>query len=303
MTRRSTGSSFPGRTRPEGPERLPRDSRGMEELLEALGLFPRRSQGQNFLLDPAVARDVASLLPAPRGAPVVEIGGGLGALSLALVEAGREPLTVIERDPRLSAFLATNLPSRVRVLTADALTVRLPAARHFAGNLPFRGATEILLRLLGSGMEAGVFLVQEEVADRLAASAGSREYGRLTVRFALEGRFSPGRQVPSSAFYPPPRVRGRVVVWEREHPTLPRPLEGCLEKLLAGAFAHRRKMLGGTLPGVLRAWGGSPRERPERLLAQANWPEDWPRRRAEEIPPEAYRSLAERLAEAPGPSG
>jgi 16S rRNA (adenine1518-N6/adenine1519-N6)-dimethyltransferase len=297
MTRRSTGSSFPGRARSEGPDRLPRDARRMEELLQALGLAPRRSQGQNFLLDPAVAREAASLLPAPRGAPVVEVGGGLGALSLALVEAGREPLTILEKDPRLAAFLTTNLPSRVRVLTADALTTDIPPARFFAGNLPFRGATEILLRLLASGMEAGVFLVQEEVADRLAAAPGSREYGRLTVRFALEGRFSLGRRVPPSAFHPSPRVQGRIVTWERQNAALPGPLERSLERLLAGAFAHRRKMLGGTLPGLLRAWGGPPGEGPERLLALANWPEDWARRRAEEIPPEAYRSLAEALGD------
>ncbi len=303
MTRRSTGSSFPGRGPPEGPERLPRDPREMGALLGALGLVPRRSQGQNFLLDPAVARTAAKLLPAPRGTPVVEIGGGLGALSYALVEAGCEPLTVIERDPRLAAFLETNLPHRVRVVREDALTGPLPDARYFTGNLPFRGATEILLRLLGSGMEAGVFLVQEEVADRLGASPGSREYGRLTVRFALEGCFSPGPPVPSSAFYPPPRVRGRLLLWRREHPTLPGPLEGVLERLLLGAFAHRRKMLGGTLPGVLRPWGRSSPEGLKALLAQGGWPKDWPRRRPEEIPPEAYRALAEALLAGAGASG
>ncbi len=296
MRRRSTASSSRDSPRPVPVSPLPSRPEETAELLQALELTPRRGRGQNFLMDPGYARTLAYALAPPPGETVVEVGGGLGQLSFALLAAGARPLIVLEREPRLASFLSTNLGRRAKVLLCDARSDPLPPARYFAGNLPFTGASEILLRLLAAGMDRGAFLVQEEVAQRLAAQPGSRAYGRLTIPFSLEGSFRLLSVVPPEAFYPSPRVRGRLLLWERGPERAGLSPDGAvlLERLLRSLFQHRRKMLGSTLPPALAEV--APGKGAEGLLREAGWPVDWARLRAEEIPVRSYARLASILA-------
>lgn len=301
MKRTSTGSSSSGeraeRLRPAPPSsRVPSSASEVQWCLDQLGVEPHRSRGQNFLVDPAIARAEAALVDLAPGSSVVEIGGGLGLLTSALVERGFAPLTVLEKEPKFVAFLATAFADRVKVVEADALTSPLPPADAYVGNLPFSTATPIIDRVLSSGVEHGVFLVQKEVADRLTSHPGERDYGRLRIMTALAGGFVDGPRVPSRAFFPEPKVDGALVIFSRDPPEVPVRDRSVLEALLGAAFTSRRKMLGGTLPSSLRELTGDPEVDVDSLLDGATWPSDWKRRRAEEIPPMAYFALANELA-------
>lgn len=301
MRRTSTGSSSRAEARRPRPSRsfrvrgkVPTTPEEVASVLALLGVEPARTMGQSFLIDPRVAQREAALLDVPPGSPVVEVGGGLGQLTHALVERGFK-VQVIERERRLAAYLSTNFGDRVRVVEGDAREVELPPAAAYTGNLPFSAAHEILLRLVGAGMEHGAFLVQKEVAERLTSTPGHRSFGRPTVIFRTQGVFLFAGTVPSSSFHPRPAVDGALVVWRRE-PIEP-PLRDTvqLERLLDAAFAQRRKVLGRTLPaGLSRTFSLHDLEVPG-LLARAGWRAGWERRRPEEVLPEEYVALANLL--------
>jgi 16S rRNA (adenine1518-N6/adenine1519-N6)-dimethyltransferase len=313
VKRRSTDSSSRGRRagsavdrdapvpRFEVRGRVPSDPESIARVLELAGVEPSRGLGQNFLIDPTVAEQEAALVDLPAGSRVVEVGGGLGQLTLALLSRGFQ-VTVLEKDPRLGAYLAVNFEGKAQVLFQDALEGPLPPAEAFVGNLPFSSGGEILRRLVDSGMEHGVFLLQREVAQRLVASAGTRAYGRPTVLFRLDGVFRLAGDVPPTAFHPEPKVHGAFVVWRRD-PLDPAPTDRrSVSILLEAAFAQRRKMLGGTLPSALAHRLHISAAEVERLVDRADWGADWRRKRAEEIPPESYVALANLLSEPKLPS-
>jgi len=305
MRTRSTASLSPGRTsRPLGPRRgarVPRTPAQVQRILDALGVTPRRAWGQSFLVDPTVAEREAGLLDLPPGNAVVEIGGGLGLLTEALLERGYVPLTVIEREPRLAAFLASTFGERIRLLWGDARSVPLPRADAFVGNLPFSVAQPILQRVLGTDAERGVFLVQREVGERLTAHVGQSGYGRLAIWAALAGDFRLGARIPRSAFYPSPRVEGVLLTFRRGG-NVPRPADPALfSRLLSIVFSYRRKMLGPTIRERLSRELGRPGEEVHRAVERSDWPEDWARRRPEELSPEAFVRLCDQLSQSSSP--
>jgi len=255
--------------------------------LGSLGIRPSRKWGQSFLTDPFVADAEAALVEVPAGHPVVEIGGGLGILTAALVRRGIAPLTVIERDRRLAGFLADRFGPRVEVVNGDALSVPLPPSEAVVGNLPYSVATPILLRLFASRVPRVVFLVQREVAERLAAGPGSKQYGRLSILAQLYGTVELFRTVAAEAFTPRPEVESRIAVHVAAPGALPVPSVREFEILLRTLFSSRRKQLGNLLPKVTRS------EQVAREVAAASgWPADWARHRPEDLPPNAYFALA-----------
>lgn len=280
----STGSSSL-RSAPEAHP--PRTAAEVRTAVRRLGVVPSRRFGQSFLIDPFLADAEAALVDVVPGAPVVEIGGGLGLLTEALVRRGAAPLTVIERDRRLAGHLATVFGDRVRLLVADALTVPLPPASVVVGNFPFATGTPILQRLWALGVPRIVGLLQREVVDRLAAAPHSKRYGRLTIQAALYGRVEPFQIVPSASFEPAPDVDGRLFVFDRRPGPLPVPSVAALEEVVRRLFTARRKQLGNLLPRVV-----PPPRAPEDVAAAAGWPPGWARMRPEELPPEAYFRLA-----------
>lgn len=297
MSRTSTASSSRRSATGEGtgpavPER-PDDIRA---TLAILGVRPSKSWGQSFLTDPFVADAEAALVGVPPGRPVVEVGGGLGILTAALVRRGLGPITVIERDRRLARHLSTTFGERVQVLTGDALTVPFPPADAVVGNLPYSVATAILLRLFAARTPRIVFLVQREVAERIGAGPGSKQYGRLSIIAQLYGSVELYRTVSADAFAPRPEVESRIGVHVARDGPLPVPSVPEFEEVLRRLFSSRRKQLSNLLPRVTRAG-----ETPEELAERAAWPDDWAHRRPEELPADAYFALARALSTGLGP--
>lgn len=286
MSRTSTGSSSlrsrVARADPAVPER-PEEVR---RTLTALGVRPRKSWGQSFLVDPFVADAEAALVGLPPGRPVLEIGGGLGILTAALLRRGLGPLTVLERDPRLAGFLRTAFDGRAEVVRADALTTALPPVDAVVGNLPYSVATPILVRLWEARIPRVVFLVQREVAERLAAAPGSKQYGRLSLLAKLYGDVELFRPVAASAFYPPPEVESRLGVHVGRPGELPVRSPAIFERVVRTLFSSRRKQLGNLLPRLASS------SRDAAAVARAaDWPAGWERLRPEQLPPDAFYAL------------
>jgi 16S rRNA (adenine1518-N6/adenine1519-N6)-dimethyltransferase len=217
--------------------------------------LPRKRFGQHFLIDESViAAIVAAIAPRP-GDLIVEIGPGLEALTRPLARAV-DHLHVIEIDRDIVARLRDTLPlERVTVHEGDALDFdfgRLGPGLRVVGNLPYNISTPLLFHLQGyapSIRDIHVML-QKEVVERMAAAPSSSHYGRLSVM--LQYRFEIERvlDVAAAAFRPPPRVESAVVRMI-PHARLPHPArdEGWLAKIVAAAFAQRRKTLRNTLKG------------------------------------------------------
>jgi 16S rRNA (adenine1518-N6/adenine1519-N6)-dimethyltransferase len=273
-----------------GAPTVPTTATEVRAALARLEIRPSRGLGQSFLTDPFVADAEAALVGLPPGRPLLEIGGGLGQLTSALLRRKLGPLTVIERDARLARFLRRTFPNRITVLEGDGLEVPLPPADAAVGNLPYSVATPLLLRLFRSRVPRVVFLVQDEVARRMAAGPGSKEYGRLSIISQLYGTVELFRTVPPSSFHPVPEVTSRIGVHVARPGELPVPSVPAFEEVVRLLFSSRRKQLRNLMPLVLRSEAAA-----ARLTGEAGWPEEWPRLRPESLPPEAYFALARAL--------
>lgn len=274
--------------------------RRVREVLERHGLEARKSFGQNFLVDQAALRAIVSAAEVARGDPVLEVGPGLGVLTAALLAAGAA-VTSVELDARLLPHLREEFaeelalagPGSLELVHGDALTFdlgRMPARAKLVANLPYNVATPVVARALESGRFSRlVFLVQREVAERLAAAPGSSAYGALSLLVGHFGRTRVVRTVPPGAFLPPPKVTSAVVRLDTDPAATPDP---GLFKLIHQAFAHRRKTLVKNL--VLAGY--------ERGVVEAALGELGllPLVRAEELDLRTLRALADRL-EAPTP--
>ena len=250
---------------------------------ELLGgdLAPRRDLGQNFVADPNTVRKIAALAQVGPGDRVVEIGAGLGSLTIALAETGAR-VTAVEVDRGLVPVLREvvgRLPD-VRVVEADATEVDWDAllAGHdqwtLVANLPYNIATPLVAHLLDEvpAITSMLVMVQKEVAQRLAAGPGSKVYGAVSVKVAYWGAARLVGNVPATVFVPRPNVESALVRIERG----PQPAgftDADRERLFAlvrTAFGQRRKMLRRSLAGVVSpaqfdAARISPEARPEDL--------------------------------------
>lgn len=222
-------------------------------LLDEHGLAPSRARGQNFVIDPNTVRRIARLSGATAGDHVLEVGPGLGSLTLALVELGSH-VTAIELDHRLVSVLHEVLADAeppVTVVEGDALDVDLDVALaaspawRLAANLPYNVGTTILLRLLeeAPSISGGVVLVQREVAERIAARPGDDQFGIPSVKAAWWADTKVLGRVPASVFHPRPRVESALVGIERRQPPGDDDLRRRTFELVDAGFGQRRKML------------------------------------------------------------
>jgi 16S rRNA (adenine1518-N6/adenine1519-N6)-dimethyltransferase len=235
-------------------------SRQVRDLLSEHGLTPSRALGQNFVADPNTVRRIARLAHIVPGDRVVEIGAGLGSLTLALVEAGAE-VTAVELDRHvLPALRQVVEPHGVRVVHGDALfldwdEVLGEGPWSLVANLPYNVATGLVLDLLAGvpAIERMLVMVQREVGERLAAHVGDKAYGIPSVKRAYWATAEVVARVPATVFIPPPRVESVLVrIVRRPHPAVdadPARLFALVEK----AFGQRRKMLRRSLAGVVDA--------------------------------------------------
>ena len=259
-------------------------SRGaIHELLRSRGLAPRRELGQNFVADPNTVRRIAHLAGVGRGDRVVEIGAGLGSLTLALAETGAD-VTAIEVDRGLAEALrcvvaASPTGGRVEVVEADAAAIDWSAQLNGSGwvlvaNLPYNVATPLICDLLDDvgAIERMLVMVQREVAERLVARPRTAAYGAVTVKVAFWSHARIVGHVPASVFVPRPNVESSLVEIRRRRPPAISP--ALVFGLVATAFAHRRQMLRRTLADVVSpvqfaAAGVEPTARPEELDVDA----------------------------------
>ena len=248
-------------------------------LLREHGLAPRRDLGQNFVVDANIVRKIARLADVGPGVHVVEIGAGLGSLTMALAETGAT-ITAIEVDHGVAGALRTvvaDLPN-VTVVEDDALRIdwktTLAAAPRWVlvANLPYNVATPLVCDLLDfvPAVERMLVMVQREVAERLCAAAGSEAYGAVSVKVAYWATARIAGTVPASVFLPRPKVESALAdIRRRPSPAVDVPPEP-LFQLVRTAFGQRRKMLRRSLatvvePEVFAAAGVDAQRRPEEL--------------------------------------
>lgn len=253
-------------------------------LVARHGLRPSRALGQHFLADPNTARRIVRLAGVTTGDAVLEIGPGIGSLTVALADAGAS-VTALELDRHVLPVLAEVLAGapEVRIVHGDALTADLdallparPDGWKLVANLPYNVATPIVARVLeeAPGVRTMLVMVQREVGERWAAAPGGREYGAVTVKIAYYGRAQVVAAVPRTVFLPPPNVDSALVRIDR-HPAPPVDVASpdALFELVRAGFAQRRKMLrralqpalGHRTAGVLAAAGVDPQARAETL--------------------------------------
>ncbi|HUO47057.1 MAG TPA: 16S rRNA (adenine(1518)-N(6)/adenine(1519)-N(6))-dimethyltransferase RsmA [Acidimicrobiia bacterium] len=251
----------------------------MRRLLDKHGLSPIKSLGQHFLADPNLTRRVVAAAGIKSGDRVLEVGAGTGTLTRALAEAGANVLT-LEVDPRLQPVLEEALAETavdlriVDALEFDYATELVPGRWKMVSNLPYEIGTILLLDLVRHApvIDSFTVMVQEEVARRLTAVAGSRDYGLPSVVVGSHGEARLLFTVPPQVFFPPPRVESAVIqiVRRAASPDTERAIE-----LAALAFGQRRKMLRSSLRGALADSGASlvaagiePTLRPESLTPE-----------------------------------
>ena len=255
----------------------------IQALLDRHGVRPGRALGQNFLADPNTARRIVRLAGIGRGARVIEVGPGLGSLTLALADAGAAEIVALELDRHLVPVLREVLDGRaVRIAQGDALSVdwrELLGATpgwSMVSNLPYNVATPLVVRVLENApmVERLFVMVQREVGERLAAAPGTDAYGAVSVKIAYYAHAELAGLVPPTVFMPKPAVDSALVrLVRRELPPVVVPDVDRLFVLVRAGFATRRKMLrralttelGARTVSVLEAAGIDPSARAETL--------------------------------------
>ena len=237
-------------------------------LLRAGGIRPRKSMGQHFLADPNVAASIVGRAQLDPDDVVLEIGAGLGALTLLL--AGRvKHVLAVEPDRRIAALLGDELlaksVSNVTIIERDILRcdIEALAGRHHAslkvvGNLPYHISSQVLVQLIRfrEVIDTAFLMFQKEVAERLTANPGTKTYGRLSVLIQYCAKIYALVSVTASAFFPRPEVDSLVLGIEFQHPVLFQAIdEPLLFQVVKAAFGMRRKTLKNALSGSNLAFG------------------------------------------------
>ena len=300
-------------------------------LAERAGVRPTKTLGQNFVLDAGTVRKIVRQADVAAGERVVEIGPGLGSLTLGLLEAGAD-VVAVEIDPVLAALLpqtvAAHVPglavdpaaadetpdartvvlrdpdgrARLTVVTQDALTVTAlpgPPPTALVANLPYNVSVPVLLTFLErfDSLQRGLVMVQAEVADRLAAPPGSRTYGVPSAKVAWYASARRTATVGRAVFWPAPHVDSALVRLDRREPPAATVRRQDVFAVVDAAFAQRRKMLRSALAGLAGSSAAA-----ETAVRAAGLD---PQARGEQVDVVGFARIAEALASAqpvqPGP--
>lgn len=263
-------------------------------IADRLGLRPAKQRGQNFVHDPNTIRRIVAAAGLEPADVVLEVGPGLGSLTLGLLGAAAH-VHAVEVDPVLAGALpgvvesrAPRYAPRLTVHRQDALALPAapdPAPTALVANLPYNVAVPVVLHLLAvlPTLRHGLVLVQQEVADRLTAPPGSRTYGAPTVKLAWYARARPAGRVPRTVFWPVPHVDSGLVSFIRRQPPAG-PDRGAVFAAVDAAFGQRRK----TLRAALAGWAGGA-ARATAVLAEAGVPAT---ARAESLTIEQFAAIA-----------
>ena len=231
----------------------------IRELAEELGIKPAKSLGQNFVIDANVCRKIVRIAGVTSSDVALEIGPGLGSLTLALLEEAQSVIAV-EIDQRLAERLPQTVQENnqssatFRVIHEDALNLQtLPESPTvLVANLPYNVSVPVLLHMLEKfpTLKSGVVMVQAEVADRLSAKPGSKEYGIPSVKAAWWADLQGAGSVSRSIFWPVPGVDSKLVAFTRHQPLGDEELRKKVFAIIDAAFAQRRKMLRSALSSI-----------------------------------------------------
>jgi 16S rRNA (adenine1518-N6/adenine1519-N6)-dimethyltransferase len=231
----------------------------IRELAELLDLRPAKSLGQNFVIDGNVCQKIVRVAGVTADDVALEIGPGLGSLTLALLEVTSNVIAV-EIDQRLADRLPITVAEhkdssyKLTVINTDALALReLPVAPTvLVANLPYNVSVPVLLHLLEilPSLNTGVVMVQAEVADRLAAKPGTKEYGIPSLKASWWAQVSGAGSVSRSIFWPVPGVDSKLVSFKRHETPGDDVMRKGVFQLVDAAFAQRRKMLRAALSGI-----------------------------------------------------
>ena len=238
----------------------------IRQLAERLGVRPTKTLGQNFVHDPNTVRRIVRAAELSADDVVVEVGPGLGSLTLGLLPAVAH-VHAVEIDPTLAGQLpetvATHAPAlaeRLSVHARDALALTRaeldPAPTALVANLPYNVAVPVVLHLLAElpSLRCGLVMVQQEVADRLTAPPGSKVYGVPSAKLAWYASARQAGRVPASVFWPVPRVESGLVSFTRRPAPSDEVSRVAVFAVIDAAFAQRRKML----RSALATWAGGP---------------------------------------------
>ena len=233
-------------------------------LLKAWDLKPKKRMGQNFLTDPSTARTIVTRANLSADDIVLEIGAGLGALTIPLTKVAKKVFAV-EKDHQLIELLKTELlanrisnceiiPQDVLEMDLDAYTDAAATKLTVVGNLPYGISSQILIKLIHSrcGIQRAVLMFQKELAQRIAAKPGGKKYGRITAMLGYCADIRLLANISSTVFYPPPKVDSAVIEINFKSTSVYGPHdEAMLFRVIKAAFGNRRK----TLKNALAAAG------------------------------------------------
>jgi 16S rRNA (adenine1518-N6/adenine1519-N6)-dimethyltransferase len=247
----------------------------VRSLAASVDLRPTKQRGQNFVIDANTVRRIVRSSGITADDVVVEVGPGLGSLTLALLGSARR-VVAVEVDDQLAGLLPSTVTSyapdhadRFELVHADALRLAGlpgPPPTALVANLPYNVSVPVLLHLLAllPSLQRGLVMVQAEVADRLAAGPGSKVYGVPSVKAAWFADVRRAGTIGRNVFWPPPNVDSGLVAWTRRDPPSTTASRAEVFAVVDAAFAQRRK----TLRGALRGLAGSA-EAAERALVAA----------------------------------
>ena len=222
-------------------------------LIAETGIVPKKSKGQNFLIDGRVADRHIAYAGIREGDRVLEVGPGLGILTERMADLPCE-LTCIELDDILTEYISQTFGDRLRLIHGDAVKVDFPEFDVFVSNLPYSVSTPIIFKLLDHRFRTAVVMVQKEFADRMVADVGSPDYSRLTVNLFYRADCEVMETVPASRFNPRPKVDSALVRITPRKAPFDVIDERLFFKVTEITFNHRRKKIGTSLKaaGLLR---------------------------------------------------
>ncbi|MFV0286008.1 MAG: 16S rRNA (adenine(1518)-N(6)/adenine(1519)-N(6))-dimethyltransferase RsmA [Demequina sp.] len=277
----------------------------IRSLAESLGAAPTKKWGQNFVVDSGTVRRIVRIAGVQPGDHVVEVGPGLGSLTLALLEAGAR-VTAVEIDPKLAAALADTVArkapeavDRLTVVHRDALDITAldEEPQALVANLPYNVSVPVILHFLEifPSLERVLVMVQAEVADRIAAPPGSRTYGVPSAKAAWYTATRRAGDVGRAVFWPVPRVDSALVLMDRRDQPETTASREEVFAVIDAAFAQRRKGLRGALSGLAGSGALA-----EEALARVGIA---PLTRGEQLGIEDFARIAESLAQAQAAPG
>ncbi len=263
-----------------------------KRLLRAYGIRPKRGLGQSLCIDPDLIIRMVSYAEVGKSDVVLEVGAGLGFLTQAVLELAGRVIT-IELDARMAKVLNSRLGGRenVSIIQGDVLKIRLPKFNKVVSNPPYTISSPLLFKLLKEPFEVAVLTLQKEFAERLVASSGTKDYGRLSVMAYYRSKVELLERVPESSFYPPPRVESAVVKIVPRKPPFQVTNEELFYDLVKWAFTQRRKRLRNALQQFLERRFNLDRDEARAIITDLPYTE----KRVYELEPEGFGDLSNEI--------